>query len=153
MNWAIAIGFPKLLQESWSEKSPKDPYYNCIAFAASDTRNFWWPVSPSLTKKPYWPPGVRRELTLEAFKAAFATLGFEECHSGDYETGFEKIAIYTLRGKPTHASRQLRNGRWVSKLGPQEDIEHQTVNGVSGDTYGSVAVYMKRASEESVDSA
>ncbi|PWT78411.1 MAG: hypothetical protein C5B58_15330 [Acidobacteria bacterium] len=109
-------------------------------------------MPPSLTNKPYWPVGVPRQLTLEVFKAAFATLGFEECHSGDLETGVEKIAIYTLRGKPTHAARQLRDGRWVSKLGLEEDIEHQTVNGVSGDIYGCVAVYMKRPLEESMNS-
>jgi hypothetical protein len=152
VNWDIPIEFPNLVEESWSEKSPKDPYYNCIAFAASDTRHYWWPTSLFFTKKPYWPAGVPRELSLEAFKAAFATLGFEECNLGDHETGFEKIAIYTLRGKPQHAARQLRNGGWVSKLGPNEDIEHQTVNGVSGDTYGSVAAYMKRPLEQSTDS-
>jgi hypothetical protein len=141
MTWFdVLIEFPNLLKESCSEASKTDPFYNCIAFAASDTTRIWCPISP----KAYWPTSAPRVLTLEAFKAAFATLGFEECDGGELDQGFEKIAIYALRGKPKHAAKQLPDGRWASKLGREQDIEHQTVNGVSGDHYGEVAVYLKR---------
>lgn len=35
--------------------------------------------------------------------------------------------------------------RWTSKLGNLEDIEHNSLEGLYGHTYGSVAVIMKRA--------
>jgi hypothetical protein len=140
MWYEILAEFPNLASETFSETSGKDPFYNCIAFAASETRKVWWPFP----KKAFWPSGVPRELTLNAFRAAYGTLGFEECNRGDLEEGFEKVAIYTLREKPTHAARQLPDGRWASKLGREEDIEHETVKGVSGDRYGEVATYLKR---------
>ena len=83
-------------------------------------------------------------MTIEAFKAAFATLGFEECSDGELEQGFEKVALYASGETPRHAAKQLPNGKWASKLGLEQDIEHQTVNGVSGDRYGTVAIYLKR---------
>ena len=73
----------------------------------------------------YWPQGSPLEETLAAFVRAFATLGFIPCNDDTLEPGFEKIAIYVnSQGKPTHAARQLHNGRWSSKLGNEVDIEH-----------------------------
>ena len=66
------------------------------------------------------------------------------CESGNFEKGFEKIAIYSDKMKtPTHAARQLDNGSWTSKLGRCNDISHDVI-GVSGFTYGQIAVFMKR---------
>jgi hypothetical protein len=62
-----------------------------------------------------WPEGVPRAVTVEAFLAAFATLNYQACETADPETGVEKLAIYCLAGKPTHAARQLPDGRWTSK--------------------------------------
>ncbi|MEK0192863.1 DUF7689 domain-containing protein [Microcoleus anatoxicus] len=55
-----------------------------------------------------------------------------------------KIAIYVLDGKPQHASRQLPNGKWTSKLGQYEDIEHNYLEGLEGSIYGEVSCVMKR---------
>jgi hypothetical protein len=50
-----------------------------------------------------------------------------------------------LGGEPTHAAKQLPDGRWKSKLGDFEDIEHNTVKAVEDDyCYGTVVQYMKR---------
>jgi hypothetical protein len=66
-----------------------------------------------------------RAATLETFQAAFATLGYAVCGSEDLAPGTEKIALFTdSAGVPTHAARQLANGRWTSKIGKLEDIEH-----------------------------
>ncbi len=46
-------------------------------------------------------------------------------------------------GVPEHAARQLANGRWTSKLGRAEDIEHQ-LHDLEGEVYGTVALLMKR---------
>jgi len=93
----------------------------------------------------YWPPNVPVAETEEAFIAAFETKGFKRCGDGRLETEFEKIVIYFKGIQPTHASRQLKSGRWTSKLGPQEDIEHNAVGLLLGPDYGDRVIYMKRA--------
>lgn len=112
--------------------------YNCIAWAAHDTERWWWPGPDA-----YWPPGVHEEETLDAFEAAYATLGYERCVDGNLEEGLEKIAIYECTRVPTHAARQLPNGRWTSKLGALEDVEH-TIDDLRVVVYGKPARYMKR---------
>lgn len=139
--------FPQLNSKNYRLASPADGTYNCIAFAANDTQSWWWP-----TEKPiggyYWPPGAPREETLEAFKVAFETLGYKECQDGDLEPQAEKVALYVNPdGTPSHAARQLPSGDWVSKLGPNVDIEHvhpDAVGGGEGHGYGRVALYMAR---------
>ena len=141
-SWA-ANEFPQLVQGNHFETSPVDGNYNCIAWAASDPSNWWWPSEDG-----YWPDFAPREETIEAFIAAFQGLGYIACESGDLELGFEKIALYAIRSggtlEPTHAARQLPNGKWTSKLGPLEDISHDTVDCVNGPVYGSVCRYLKR---------
>jgi hypothetical protein len=44
---------------------------------------------------------------------------------------------------PLYAARQLPNGRWTSKLGEWEDIEH-ALHDLTGMVYGSVVLVMKR---------
>lgn len=81
------------------------------------------------------------------FIEAFASLGYETCGDGEVEDGYQKIAIYALRDRPTHAAVQLTDGRWTSKLGDWEDIAHVTehdVEGISDDSYGSVHTCMRR---------
>lgn len=68
------------------------------------------------------------------------------CRNGDVEPNIEKLAIYaTIDGKPQHAARQLPNGRWTSKLGRLEDIEHD-LEGLDGNLYGVVHTFMARTS-------
>jgi hypothetical protein len=84
------------------------------------------------------------QVSLDAFIKAFGTLGFIPCDDPYMEQGYEKVALYVDHdGKPTHAARQLPNGRWTSKLGKIEDIEHE-LEGVTGSVYGSVAQILKR---------
>ena len=76
---------------------------------------------------------------------AFRTLGYEVCENERLETGFEKIAIYAeIDGELKHAARQLESGRWTSKLGGWEDIEHSTLAALEGKEYGRVMRLMKR---------
>jgi hypothetical protein len=134
--------FPLLNQDNFRITSPVTTSYNCIAWAAEDNSRFWWPA------KYYWPPGVRKEATLEAFVDAFKTLGFEKCDSGEHEDGHIKVALYVnpADGRPTHAARELPSKKWTSKLGPQHDIEHDTPELLCGTLYGMVAQFMKRPS-------
>lgn len=134
--------FPGLAKGGYRITSPTDPDYNCIAWAAGDTSNWWWP-GPDM-KREYWPPGVTREVTLAAFQAVFASLGYLVCQGEEVEPGFEKIALFAdAQGRPKHGARQLPEGRWTSKLGKREDIEH-ALRDLEGAVYGSVVLVMKR---------
>ena len=125
----------------FSITSPQTKAYNCIAWAAGETHRFWWPDE---MKTKYWPKSVTRKPTIEAFIEAFATLGYSVCDNEAPENGFEKIAIFAKPfGTPTHAARELGNGRWTSKLGNEHDIEH-ALRGLEGDRYGKVKIFMKR---------
>ena len=121
--------FPKLRPGNYKVTSQQTPQYNCHAWAAGDQDRWWDPDPQNIC---HWPPGVIREYTLEAFKRAYQTLEYKECESGDFESGFDKIAIYTKDEKPT------------SKLGEYLDISHE-IDGVSGNEYGEIRVFMKRA--------
>ena len=92
----------------------------------------------------YWPADVPREETVEAFLAAFAKLGYTPCEAGELQAGYEKIVLYTLDGKPTHATRQLPDGKWSSKLGKGPVATHNTPRGVEGPVYGTVCCYLRR---------
>jgi hypothetical protein len=133
--------FPKLRDSSFfAVTSPPDERYNCIAWAAQDTTRFWW---PDRMRTAYWPPGAEREETLEAFVAAFATLGYEVCESIEVEADFQRIAIYAVGDRPTHAARQLANGSWTSKLGRSEDVQHSLAD-LEGRLYGQAVRIVRR---------
>jgi hypothetical protein len=104
----------------------------------------WW---PDLEEVAYWPEGITREETVDAFVQAYRSLGYEPCKDARLEHGVEKIAIYAVSGQPTHVARQLANGMWSSKLGPQEDIEHD-YNALEGPAYGSIVFLLGRARTE-----
>ncbi len=134
--------FSRLHSGNYRITSPKDSVYNCIAWAVGDTTQWWWPDPPG---QEYWPAGVPREETVPAFLAAFATLGFEPGASEELEAGVEKIALFVnATGMPTHAARQLLSGRWTSKLGRGEDIEHD-LQDLTGTMYGRVAHVLSHA--------
>jgi len=139
---SLLLEFPALrTSKAFRISSPPAREYNCIAWAAQDTNAWWWP-DPMLTA--YWPAEIPREETVVAFCAAFQTLGYEECESAELEEGVQKIALYARGGSPTHAARQLANGRWTSKLGKGEDIQHE-LGDVEGELYGHVVKLFRRA--------
>ena len=82
---------------------------------------------------------------LAAYVAAFGTLGYDGCADGSLEEGFEKVAIYeSPSGYVVHMTRQLPTGRWTSKIGQLEDIEHASPTELEGREYGKVVQYMRR---------
>lgn len=139
---ALTYAFPRLLGCAFRVTSLADADYNCIAWAAGDTAEWW---EPDVDRDYYWPPGIRREYTLEAYKGAYQTIGYKVCASPEREKGWEKVAIFTnAMGTPKHAARQLPTGQWTSKCGEWVDIEHSVLDAVSGNDYGQVACVMKR---------
>ena len=134
--------FPDLGQTGFEVTSPPDGRYNCIAWAANDTRRWWWPSESPFS---FWPAGVEREESVPKFIEAFATLGYKVSPSGGHKPSVEKVAIFASRdGMPTHMARQLPDGTWTSKLGRLEDIAHVEVSGVAGDDYGNVVAFLER---------
>ena len=75
---------------------------------------------------------------------AFQALGYETCDTGVLEAGFLKVALYAQGSLYTHAARQLPNGKWTSKLGRLEDVEHDSPEDLAGGVYGMVTGFMKR---------
>jgi hypothetical protein len=128
--------FPLLQASGYTITSCEAKDYNCFSWAAHDVENWWCHFR-------HWPEGVAREYTLEAYMAAFGTLGYMQCENGKLENGYEKIAIYVGGGCPKHAARQKESGRWTSKLGRWEDIEHE-LDGLAGGDYGDVSIFMRR---------
>jgi len=134
--------FPRLAEHGYTITSARSKRYNCIAWAAGDTRNWWWPIPEA--DRVYWPTGVARAETVPAFRDAYASLGYVVSDADKLEPGFEKIALFANSiGLPLHAARQLVDGRWTSKLGELEDIEHE-LHDLEGTSYGSVVLLMKR---------
>jgi hypothetical protein len=120
--------------------------YNCTAWAAGIMHQWWEPVDPpDPTGRIYWPEGAPPNDKIPSVIAAFACVGFVDCKDdGSLEQGFEKIALYTDVDDYLHAARQLENGKWTSKLGELEDIEHDAPEDLAGPAYGNVSIYMKR---------
>jgi len=132
--------FPGLRGKSCQITSPRDDRYNCIAFAAGDLHHWWWPDQAG---QDAWPAGVERVETIDAFCSAFSTLGYAICEGDHLEAGYEKVALFAHAGVPKHASRQLQDELWASKLGPSEDIVH-SLRDLEGTIYGTVVLIMKR---------
>jgi hypothetical protein len=142
VNW-LEEAFPKLSGRSYAIKSERSKHYNCIAWAAGDMLQWWWPLAANIPEA-FWPAGVAREETVAAFRLAFALIGYVECDSEELEPGFEKVAFFANpQGIPLHAARQRPNGNWTSKLGELEDIDH-AVRDLEGEVYGSMVLLMRR---------
>lgn len=89
-----------------------------------------------------WP---ENDYGLAPLESAFRALGYETCGMDvSLESGFVKVALYGSGLFYTHAARQLPNGKWTSKLGRGEDIEHDSPEDVAGGAYGAVTGVMKR---------
>ena len=140
-EFELKIQFPNIEFSSTKKTSESTPRYNCIAWAAEEDDRKWW---PDRMQQAYWPRGIPRQNSLEAFIKAFQTLGYEKCADGSLEEHFQKIAIYAdSLSRPTHAARQLPQGGWTSKLGDWIDIRHE-LKGLHGTKYGAVVQFMKR---------
>jgi hypothetical protein len=135
--------FPKLGTAPYRITSPRTRDYNCIAWAVGEVTSWWWPTTDP-DDAAYWPAGIPKEEILDAFLAAFATLGYYPFDSEMHEPGYEKVALFANpEGVPTHAARQLPDGRWTSKLGRLEDIEH-SLRDIEGELYGTVVRVLRR---------
>lgn len=143
-SWSPA-DFPGLDPASFAITSQHTRTYNCIAWAAGESKRRWEPDPLGIY---HWPAGVQREYSIESFIKAYETLGYRVCFGSELEGGIEKVAIFSIAEsgiqRPTHAALQLESGKWTSKLGDLEDIEHDPLQSVNGPLYGTPTVYMSR---------
>jgi hypothetical protein len=95
-----------------------------------------------------WPDHLPHDSQPGTYIKFFESHGFEIAVDGDPEVGVEKIALYSMDGEFRHVARQLSNGRWTSKIGEQEDIEHDLPEELENDIpkygYGRVTTYLQR---------
>ena len=133
---------PHLASEGYQVTSEPDGDYNCIAYAAGETDRWWSHVERA---DYYWPEHASRTPAIASLIEAFTGLGYEVCENASHEPGFKRIALYADgQGNWTHAAVQLPGGSWSSKLGPDEDISHQTPESLDRDAYGEVHCFMRR---------
>jgi len=133
--------FPNVAADGYTVASPKTQAYNCVAWAVGDASRWWEPGI-------FWPGPTGDDLA--ALTGLFAALGYVPCAGDELEAGHEKVALYADdQGNWTHAARQLPDGWWTSKLGPDEDILHRTPQALVGELYGQVQEFMKRTTQPS----
>jgi len=90
------------------------------------------------------------DYSLKAYVDMFRSQGFELCDDRGIETGYEKIALYANRsGEFSHVAILIPSGRWASKMGDWEDIEHETPDDLNGDLYRAPRAFMRRHAKDS----
>jgi hypothetical protein len=141
----IELIFPLLVGTSYSEESAPTDVYNCIAFAFGDLNQWWW---PRRMYGCYWPPGFALNDQTSTLVAIFQVHGYVECGGPELERGYEKVVIYSRDNRFKHAARQVRSGRWASKLGEEQDIEHEKVEHIVNADYGVMEKYLRRKRDD-----
>ena len=140
----IEAVFPKIRKEGYKITSSETTEYNCFAWVVGETAQWWSPDSDSGY---FWPSDVPKKTEVKSFVKLYERQGgYSPCSHSRPEKGFEKIAIYAnANGDATHVAKQTESGRWTSKLGDWEDIEHNTLTALEGEFYGKAVQILKRA--------
>lgn len=137
--------FPRLSPDRFRLMSDRTVIYNCIAWAAGDSNHCRQPGD-------FWPLETKADdYGVDVLESAFRSLGYQPCDQYHYEEGYDKVVLYGDSLFFTHAARQLPNGKWTSKLGKLEDIEHDSPEDLTGGVYGEIARIMKRPSKTDVN--
>jgi len=136
---SLIAAFPKLASEGFEIVGEPTTEYNCIAYAAGDTGDWWWPDETN-----YWPPWATLDDSSDSLQEAFTGIGYQPCGDGGLEEGYLKVALYADEGKFQHAAVQMPNGAWRSKMGEGPVIEHQSPESLAGGMYGNVHCLMRR---------
>lgn len=134
--------FPRLFGNEYRLASKKTRRYNCLAWAIGDT-GVWWDAGVGGV----WPDGILDDGSVLAAIRFFEHFGYTRAANADLEKDVVKIAIYGDDQGYTHAARQLADGRWSSKLGKLQDIEHHKLENLIGSRYGTVVQIMEKRSD------
>jgi len=145
------VHFPALKGgKGYDPVSPATIEYNCLSWALGIN---WTRYDPEPNCAGYyWLPGVEREWSLKAISKILEIHGYQICVGSDLEEGYEKVVIYIDEtDTPRHFARQLPNGKWTSKLGDLNDIEHETLECLAVPDYGKPQLVLKRKCEADVE--
>ncbi len=146
MTVVFEADFPESVQKPFIKTSEVTPSYNCIAWAAGDSSNWYEPDPMGLY---YWPPNVPRQYSIVAYIQVYESIGYIKCDNENLEEGYEKVAVFGKKHIPTHAAKQLSSGLWSSKLGKDIDVSH-TIDGIENGLYGNIVQYLKRKKEPNI---
>lgn len=137
----LEIKLPKIKDAGYKVTSSESIDYNCIAWTIGRDDIWIWP-NPRF----FWPEDIKCDNRLSSFVELYQKFGYSICNYDKLEIGYEKIAIYVNpdTNGVTHAAKQIKSGKWTSKLGPYKDIEHSTLDSLAGGDFGIVATIMKR---------
>jgi hypothetical protein len=136
-----AAAFPNVTATNLTVTSPATWAYNCIAWSLGDT-SIWWSPAPGGY---YWPRGLPKNMASVPYLISlYRQQGFEVCADASLEAGFEKVVLYANGGIFQHVALQLSDGRWTSKLGGDEDVEHDSPDVLANGDYGTVVCVLKR---------
>lgn len=138
----VVAVFPNLFFEQHRVTSCETGTYNCFAWALGEDFRRW--EARARVRGYFWPYGFPRDHKLTTFLGIFAAHDYRICGTSQVERGYEKVALYGTAERITHASRQLLTGRWTSKMGDAEDIEHSTAKSIADGFYGPLVVVMSR---------
>ena len=128
--------FPKLTPHNHRITSPADPNYNCVAWAASDSTQWWEPGW-------FWPiDGADLKSIMEAS-------GYCVCSKSDAQQSDVAIVLYRDEGEYTHIAWRLPSGKWTSKFGKWQDIEHDHPEDVAEGIYGEISDYLHQSNHPS----
>jgi type VI secretion system secreted protein VgrG len=122
--------FPRL-GKRFEVLGPATPTYNCICWSLGTTDSWVWPRAGG------------QPVTLADFDGLYSYYGYKRVVGMDLSVkpGTEKVVLFARRGEYgnaeiTHASRQMTDGSWSSKLGSLPLIRHLKPEDVTGPTYG-----------------
>lgn len=126
--------------------------YNCAGYAFGDTKRWWWPSSPEYGEYEYWPEGFSRNHSVQNFDELFEAVNATEVPEkfwNDVHPGWVSIALYVDDDNvPMHLARLADDGRWISKTGAEELIEHEHLEDIGGGLYGHVAKVYSMKTED-----
>lgn len=148
-------GIPNLAREGYEITSNPADVPNCIGWALRDYAGFWDPDAAVMRVAGYrWLPNGPYDWEVSTVAKIFEMHNYSDCDMDDsLEPGFEKIAIYVNHEQDIHVARQLASGKWTSKLGVKEDLDHNSLKALEADTElypeacGKVVRIMKRSSQ------
>lgn len=134
----LKLKFPNLIHgKNFEFTSLKTDDYNCVAWASE--------IDDEWIEYPY-DDYQNFDDSVHKYINHFLQLGFTKTDKQQHEEGILKIAIYTDQQQNfLHVARSLPNKRWTSKIGDWEDIEHNTLDVLSGEFYGSPQIIMQKA--------
>lgn len=127
----------------YRDTSEETIVYNCLAWALGISWTRYDPIPKCAGY--YWFPGIPRKWDETTIRLVFEKHSYVIADNYDVEPGYEKVVFYSdANGKPQHFARQLQNGKWTSKLGDYNDIEHGALESLTGPLYGSPGIVLKR---------